>query len=370
MFSWASKKKGDSSKGTDRKSQLEEFKNSFPAHRKPNNDDSIIEIVFSCQGSLAILRMYLTDEFPVQRPVFQVIGDYKHPWIDSFKRVTGAPMVNRWNIQNGSNLTQTVHEIINTLSEPLLSQCSTDVCHSEAHIHGQVSLNADSLNSADVIVPSNSHDSNDNNIDSNNNNNNANEAKTKSSTQQKINDVDDSMSKDREDITRMAVPPVPVCFPNLNDMSEVMLQRFLTDPHALEMHVNERVEIKELENMKSMLALQTAQQAEQNLKQIEALDSQRAVVLPDQYELKEAVTEYKKKYDEYMKKYSVGKQEIIDGLRRRKSQLEVNTNTMGEEFIKGTKSCNEFLKEYITTRKDFHQLAIKLKHVSGDSTLL
>ena len=103
--------------GTDRKSQLAEFKASFPAHRKPNNDDSILEVVFSCQANLAILRLdiyiymyvyfigliilytwvlsriYITEEFPVQRPVFQVIGDSKHPWIDSFKRVTGAPSV-------------------------------------------------------------------------------------------------------------------------------------------------------------------------------------------------------------------------------------------------------------------------------------
>ena len=82
MFSWATKKKSENGKGigfvlhplnprliysngymphiissgTDRKSQLEEFKAMFPAHRRPNNDDSIIEVVFSCQSDLAILR--------------------------------------------------------------------------------------------------------------------------------------------------------------------------------------------------------------------------------------------------------------------------------------------------------------------------
>ena len=66
---------------------------------------------------------------------------------------------------------------------------------------------------------------------------------------------------------------------------------------------------------------QSAQQAEHNLKQIEALDSQRAVLLPDQYELKEAVSMYKKKQEEYMKRYSVGKEQILSDIRKYQNEL-------------------------------------------------
>ena len=78
---------------------------------------------------------------------------------------------------------------------------------------------------------------------------------------------------------------------------------------------------------------QSAQQAEHNLKQIEALDSQRAVLLPDQYELKEAVSMYKKKQEEYMKRYSVGKEQILSDIRKYQNELSTLTDNLVSSFL-------------------------------------
>ena len=71
-----------------------------------------------------------------------------------------------------------------------------------------------------------------------------------------MNRVKQQQQQDSQDFTRMPIPPIPVSFPNLHDMNEISLQRLLNDPHALELHVEQRSEIKELENMRDMLALQ------------------------------------------------------------------------------------------------------------------
>ena len=68
-----------------------------------------------------------------------------------------------------------------------------------------------------------------------------------------------NQQQDSQDFTRMPIPPIPLSFPNLQDMNEISLQRLLNDPHALELHVEQRSEIKELENMRDMLALQVCQ---------------------------------------------------------------------------------------------------------------
>ena len=60
----------------------------------------------------------------------------------------------------------------------------------------------------------------------------------------------------KDEIMRMPVPPIPVKFANLDNLSVTALQHLLNDPHALELHVEERSEIKELEDMRNMLSLQ------------------------------------------------------------------------------------------------------------------
>ena len=83
----------------------------------------------------------------------------------------------------------------------------------------------------------------------NDNNNNNNNDKMGNESSAKAGDA-------KDEIMRMPVPPIPVKFANLDNLSVTALQHLLNDPHALELHVEERSEIKELEDMRNMLSLQ------------------------------------------------------------------------------------------------------------------
>ena len=57
------------------------------------------------------------------------------------------------------------------------------------------------------------------------------------------------------------------------------------------------------------------------------------MLLPDQFDLKAAVNEYKKKQEEYMKKYSVGKEQIISDMRKKQSELSKHTENLVRKFF-------------------------------------
>ena len=58
MFPWSKKQ-------TDRERLLKDFRSNFPNARRPNHDDSIIEITFlNLNGMPITLKIYLTEQWP------------------------------------------------------------------------------------------------------------------------------------------------------------------------------------------------------------------------------------------------------------------------------------------------------------------
>jgi hypothetical protein len=51
-----------------RDKQINELMVAFPSIRRPNNDDSLFEILFNVGGTFSTLRIYIPHDFPVSRP--------------------------------------------------------------------------------------------------------------------------------------------------------------------------------------------------------------------------------------------------------------------------------------------------------------
>lgn len=112
MF-WGSSKKKETE---EREKTLKELRTSFPSIRRPNNDDTVYELLFEVNRQFSTLRIYIPTEYPVERPgmrwlnfvaapvyafflfvfvviVLQVVGSVTNAWLDQYKRVVGCDKV-------------------------------------------------------------------------------------------------------------------------------------------------------------------------------------------------------------------------------------------------------------------------------------
>ena len=80
---------------------LRDLRSSFPSIRRPNNDDTMFEILFDINKQFCTLRIFVLEGFPTSRPVLQVVGNVSHPWLDSYKRVVGCEKVSIIELSSG-----------------------------------------------------------------------------------------------------------------------------------------------------------------------------------------------------------------------------------------------------------------------------
>jgi len=64
MF-WGKKKESDSDI---KEKSLRELRSSFPSIRRPNNDDTVYELLFEVNSQYNTLRMFFAADFPASRP--------------------------------------------------------------------------------------------------------------------------------------------------------------------------------------------------------------------------------------------------------------------------------------------------------------
>lgn len=60
------KKKDDNSGDRDR--QIKEFRTYYPTIRRPNNDDTVFEMLFEVDKKYSTLRIYILPDFPTSKP--------------------------------------------------------------------------------------------------------------------------------------------------------------------------------------------------------------------------------------------------------------------------------------------------------------
>jgi hypothetical protein len=65
MF-WSRPKKDDSKDL--REKNIQELKGAFPSVKRPNNDDSLFEIITTTNGSPNTIRIYIPQDFPNTKP--------------------------------------------------------------------------------------------------------------------------------------------------------------------------------------------------------------------------------------------------------------------------------------------------------------
>ena len=90
MF-WGGGKKNDS---VDIKEKmLRELRSAFPSLRRPNNDDTVYELLCEANKQYYTLRVFFAPDFPASKPVLRIVGSISHPWLDQFNRVIGSDKV-------------------------------------------------------------------------------------------------------------------------------------------------------------------------------------------------------------------------------------------------------------------------------------
>lgn len=94
MFGFGAKKKDEGKEL--REKQFRDLRALHPLIRRPNNDDTLYELLFQANSQMSTLRIYIPADFPLAKPVLQITGPLVHPWLDQYKRVTGCELLNHW----------------------------------------------------------------------------------------------------------------------------------------------------------------------------------------------------------------------------------------------------------------------------------
>jgi hypothetical protein len=69
MF-WGKKKDNDAEL---KNKMIRDLRSSFPSLRRPNNDDTVFEIMFELNRQYHTLRVYLSPDFPASRPSMKFV---------------------------------------------------------------------------------------------------------------------------------------------------------------------------------------------------------------------------------------------------------------------------------------------------------
>lgn len=162
--------------------------------------------------------------------------------------------------------------------------------------------------------------------------------------------------------SKFSLPDLPNSFPELENMTNVQLERLLSDDVALQSHIDGL----KLETIKSMESLITQMQDAN----IEALDKNLVIsgelnilereLKKEQDSLRSLVKDYENEVLSARIEYAVPADEIMKELKKNKDVLDEAGEVIGRAFVNGEKDLPSFISEYLDHRIRYHTLCTKI----------
>jgi len=406
MF-WGGKKKED-----DRTKQVNQLKHAFPSIRRPHNDDSTFEFRFTVEGHYSTLRLCIPEDFPQGVPTFQVVGPCEHPWLSPMKFVIGSKKLNAWN--KDSSLVVVVEEVLQNLvnAGSLNKSTATAQVASTSNASGGLSVvqatayptavtTSTTTTAAQYAAPPPTYGAYSGiqpsaNTGYNNNNSNiqsyyggypaaARPASSNTQPQQQQQVINNnaapptitvpqpvvnnsnagkaqqqSSSEVAHSPMRMALPDVPVSFPELERLTDTQLQRLLNDTIALEVHVQAAESVSSMEAVRDSQREMNAQTAANNVVLGEEVNKLRQTAAELQQKLLALATENTNIQVDIIRSEENKRKAAINRLRQKASDLDTSSDELGTRFVAGEIDIDKFMAEYIDGRMKYHALDTKV----------
>ena len=365
--------------------------------RTQQSDDSIHEILFDIQGKYSTLRIILPAAFPASPPLIKVVGPCMHPWLDNKQVVIGSIKLNTWS--KTSSLKDVVIDIMNTLQSATnhntaaLSSSSSSSSYNN-HVYPAVSHKLSSSSSsypaADYkqsqygTTPSTTasssssmyhqqqhHIQQQNGYVYNEYNQSSNGTKSPSPSSSSINiqsTTNTATSKKEQekevaafDPIHVPIPEIPLTFPELDRLSDIQLERLLSDKEALTAHMHNIAGVSIYTKLREEHRKSNEEIALETLSLEEELSRTEREAIALKKELSESILRYKQKLADINRKYGTSKEELYRILEGQLNSLDDTSESLAKSFINGMMSLTDFVDEYKKIRMEFHSLDSKLK---------
>ena len=362
--------------------------------RSQQSDDSILEILFDILGTYSTLRITLPSNFPISKPFLKIIGPAMHPWLDSNQVVIGSPKLHVWS--KTSSLKDVVIETLNALQSAtnhntaaLNHQASSISYNSYPNGNMQKPIKPITSSSSSSSYPAADYKQSQNQQQGNNNmyqqqqqhiqqqqngyvyneynekssNGNNNVPKSSSSSSLNVQSIQSTKKEPEKafDEIHVPIPEIPLSFSELERLSDIQLERLLSDKEALKAHMQNIAGVsiyrklrEEHRKTNEEIALETLSMEEELLK-IE----REVTILKKQ--LGESVLSYKQTLADINRKYGTSKEELYRILEGQLNSLDDTSESLSKSFINGEIAITDFVDEYKKLRTEFHLLDSKLK---------
>ncbi|BDA45046.1 probable vacuolar protein sorting-associated protein 37A at C-terminar half [Coccomyxa sp. Obi] len=288
----------------ERQKQTSELLTEVPGCRPLNRDQSLYEVpVRMRDGRITNLRITLPANFPQGRPALSVTHPIRHPWVDSAGRLS-FPALDGW-APGRSRLAAVVAE------------ASTNLSGHPARTDASPSPQRPSTGSPSVVA--------------------------------------------RPPVSPSRAPTVPNEFPELATISMDELTELLCDEAKYTAFVQKQAAKTHIAQVKAQLRSGNLELARQNLEKestLAELRNQIAIIRSSEY------AAVKESFDEQYKRQQAVIQPLqpaalIAALERAASNADKDSDQVYDDFLKGQKSVDVFVQEYVKARSLFHQRELK-----------
>lgn len=308
-----------SSGPSSREAQLAAFERAFPSARKTVQGSSCHYDVcfspgtafrsgFSAETPQAVLRIFLPQGFPEDKPALQLLSKIVHPWVNQYNQVVGPPELITW--RKEFELSTVVQRVISELS---------------------------SLPPSSPIHPSSMP------IQI--------EARFSPPSYEAISSTISSVALE------IPTPPIPDSFPELDLMSVEELETLLNDEVAFYSHVsNQILGVKTMQEMRSDALVANFTVAQATLAQREEVTMVREEAMKLQEELARAKGSYERKVNEHvaLEESRTSNAVVLEKMRKETDAAEEVSECLNEKFCNNSIEVGEFVKQYRAVRHQYH----------------
>ncbi|OQS03448.1 hypothetical protein THRCLA_04251 [Thraustotheca clavata] len=320
-----------------------------------NIEQTIFDVVIRLPDSRTLtLRITLPDDFPMQAPLIQTTSRVQHRWLDSQCHVAGHIDLASWSVH--ADIGRIVSDIINefqrnppamagrTMSTPPPAYhppqpSITPAYNQPFYAASQTQQQPPSYTQYPASMLS-----------------------TPASYKSYSRESTPPPQKPKEQYVHTQTPAIPTSFPELNELPTSQLENLVSDRQALKAYIRNMDSVINFMKLYEELLKGNTELAEKNL----TFESTVADLQKDVQGLKTQV----QAAQEVLNVKQARQQEILSRVRpdilvERVSQaaeeMDENTEDIGSRFTNGEMDVNQFLSEYIPSRKLYHLRAAKVE---------
>lgn len=313
-----------------------------PSTRRVSQDDSTYDVVFQTKSNITlILRVHIPNSptgHPCHAPAMTLIGILaSHPWIDKKMRVIGFNAISSdtaWNssgITLGSAVNAVVHQFqLNPPSDVEVTDPGLKKIQQRPTQTQRPSVST--INSPPIL----------NSIEN------------------------EDMTKAKAKMKELNFPSIPNSFPDVDQMNRDEMESLLNDESKFDDFINKLPITIELNNLRNSVIDETVRYSNENISKQEDLTTLKSEVESLRENISVQISTFEK-LDGERKKLCMppNQKDVIKLLQQSKKNAFNESEELASIWVdEGDLKIEEFVKQFLVTRKVYHERAAKIERLN------